>query len=629
MERITKLGAAGLAVAAAFAVALAVLVSAFPATADAAVRDSASGADMKDVTKYNGDTVYISNSEDNAYVTFAITAIGAADASFTHSSATDNGRSITCRAGGSCDADTTAGKGGVQVALKIADDSGAGAIIVTQTTISSTPKTDVDTIEVMVAQVPTKLSLKLGAESIDSGQGSGAMAGSTDLTIQLTDASGDGIAGETLTVVSTHALLSSSATTRTGSQLSAFSSTNGVLAGTITTSTDNDDADMADGAGYAIVQVMGGGSAGVSTITVTLGSVTASVDIVLHGPVTKITAEPEQSAIEAGGTTFIVVTATDSAGNHVAGHNVMVKSGASGVVGPSAAATKVEVVNTMNKDSDGDGTVDSGDLPSCGTQTADATNMVFASMGTNAAAGQCVLHVDAGSDAGTSDDASRGTHTITIVGPKSDGSADVVVEIQVGGAPATIETDAPARIDPSDEMTVNITVLDDAGVRVGGVAIEVLQTAGDGAIIAEAGSMTSDGRAKFTYLAPSTPGVAEFLVRTKSGSTVTAKLPIIVQIAEEAPPEPPDPPMVEAPSLTPAPVGANTLTVFSGGTVDELADAVTAACGNPSAAAWVTNAAGEWVGLIPAAPALVNVGFLVHFGSVVPDNTPLLVTNCD
>ena len=59
-----------------------------------------------------------------------------------------------------------------------------------------------------------------------------------------------------------------------------------------------------------------------------------------------------------------------------------------------------------------------------------------------------------------------------------------------------------------------MTVLDDEAVRVGGVTIEAFQTAGDGKIITEIASKTSDGRAKFTYLAPSTPGVVEFLVRT-------------------------------------------------------------------------------------------------------------------
>ena len=109
-------------------------------------------------------------------------------------------------------------------------------------------------------------------------------------------------------------------------------------------------------------------------------------------------------------------------------------------------------------------------------------------------------------------------------------------------------------------------------------------------------------KAKFTYLAPSTPGVVEFLVRTRNkpateaGSKVTSQLPIIIQIAEamadepvddepvvdegeeampdegeEAMPDegeeamPDEPEVMVDPTLTPAAAGSVTLTSFSGG----------------------------------------------------------------
>ena len=166
----------------------------------------------------------------------------------------------------------------------------------------------------------------------------------------------------------------------------------------------------------------------------------------------------------------------------------------------------------------------------------------LASTGTNGD-GQCVIQVTAPDNAGTATDAARGTHTITLVA-SNDGSAgprgvnEPSVEVQVGGAPATISSDAPERIDPSTELTVNVTVVDDEDVRVGRVAIEAIQTAGDGAIITPIGAMTSDGRAKFTYLAPSRPGVVEFLVRTtgRRQQGDVASLAIIITIAAEAPP---------------------------------------------------------------------------------------------
>ena len=424
--------------------------------------------------------------------------------------------------------------------------------------------------------MPTKISVKPSAKSINSGQAAIARAGSSLIDIQLTDASGKGIADKKLTIIATRGHLQnvSSADTPptntrtiggTGGDELTFSGTAGTLpddtsaqAGSVTTTADADaggTADNIDSAGYARVKLVGAGSPGVATITVTIGDVTGTASVVLHGAAKTITAEAEHGAIEQGGKTFIVVTATDSAGNPVANHNVNVKSDASGVVGPAKGATEVTTSNTVNKDAAPVGTLGKGDIPACGdvaevdqaavdADPADAIDeLVAASTGTNGD-GKCVIQVDAGSASGTADDAARGTHTITIAGPKA--SANVAVEIEVGGAPSSIESDAPERIDPSDELTINVTVLDDEDVRVGRVAIEVDQTAGDGKIITEIGTMTSDGRAKFTYLAPSRPGVAEFLVRTRDGNNkVTAQLPIIVAIAEEAPPEPPAPPTPE------------------------------------------------------------------------------------
>ena len=529
-----------LAVAAAFAVALAVLVST-PGTAEAEVRYTLTGSsESPPLSRSNGDTVYIT-ATGTAYVKFAISTVGSAKASFTHSSADQNGQVITCREGDPCDADkSNATGGGVQVAMKIANDSGAGAIFVTRT-LPGSPATDpaVDEIGVSVAQVPTKLTAKPNVKAINSsGEGT---AGTTYVDIRLTDASGKGIASKELTVVSTRATLATAtvATRTVGDDTVALGAyTGATLAGNVTTSTDPTE-NTSDGAGYARVQVTGAGSPGIATITVTYNELTATANIVLYGRVTKIAAVAEQSAIEQGGKTFIVVTATDAGGNPVAGHNVNVKSGASGVVGPAEDAAEVTFSNEENKDAAPVGTLGKGDLPACGDVTAveadptttPPTVAVAASEGTNDE-GKCVIRIDAGSAAGTDDDASRGTHTVTIQGPKADGSTDVKLEIQVGGAPASITSDAPQLLSPSEELTVNLTVRDDEGVRVGRTSIEVLETVQYGALLTEP-TTTSDGRAKFSYLAPSTPGVVEFLVRTKGpDGKVTARLPIIIRIAE-------------------------------------------------------------------------------------------------
>ena len=110
---------------------------------------------------------------------------------------------------GACDVDTA--NGGITVALKIDDDSGAGTIFVKQTAVTTgnSAADDTDVIEVTVAQVPTALSAKLDATSVKSGQPTG-QGRSTLLDIRLTDENGGGIEGKALTIVSTRALLTRS-----------------------------------------------------------------------------------------------------------------------------------------------------------------------------------------------------------------------------------------------------------------------------------------------------------------------------------------------------------------------------------------------------------------------------------
>ena len=81
---------------------------------------------------------------------------------------------------------------------------------------------------------------------------------------------------------------------------------------------------------------------------------------------------------------------------------------------------------------------------------------------------------------------------------------DVAVEIQVGGAPSSISTDAPAYVDAAELDQGHHHRVDDEGVRVGAIPASVIQVEGSGKVIAGEGEvMTSDGTVKFTYLAPS------------------------------------------------------------------------------------------------------------------------------
>ncbi|MYA15787.1 MAG: hypothetical protein F4Z28_02950 [Gammaproteobacteria bacterium] len=651
------MGAYGLAVVAAFAVALAVLVSVSPTpTVDASIETrnddgtyTSTGSDTTGAAQ-NGDTIYIRNAA-TGFVLFEIASIGSASASFVHGDASDDGQSLYCSPATTtptCDVDTV--DGGSTVAVKIDDDSGKGAIFVRHTVVA-TDVTTSDEITVSVAQVPTSLSVKANTSSIDAkgDDATPATAGRTYVDIRLLDENNKGIAAKSITVVSTRALLQSvaaadgthAATDSRTVTVGALSETvtltaltgSGSLAGTVTTTTDAGTNDV-DTAGYARVVVIGAGSPGISTITVTSGNLTATADIVLHGPVKTLSAELEQGAIEVGGMTRIVVTALDAGGNPVANQNVAVKT-QGGVTPPERLATPVGTSNTVNKDGGTVGSLaDKGDLPACGDVTAVTADPaadppvvgVAGSTGTNGS-GQCVIQVTAPDNAGTATDAARGTHTITLVA-SNDGSAgprgvnEPSVEVQVGGAPSSIESDAPDRIDPSTELTVNVTVSDDEGVRVGRVSIEAIQTAGDGTIITPIAEMTSDGRAKFTYLAPSRPGVAEFLVRTRgANNAVTASLPIIVEIGEEAPVEPPAPEPSDATLSGNAP-----LMIFSGGSVEDLDAAAQAACPG-GAAIWVHDGS-SWQVYSTGAPAIANIGFSTAFAGGL-DMQAVWVSACE
>ncbi len=650
LSYVIKLGTYGLAGVAAFAVAVALMLS-VSSTTEATIETRntdgtyTTGSDAT-ATAENGDTVYIRN-DAAGFVLFEITAIGSASASFTHGDAADDGQSLYCTPAttttATCDVDTA--NGGSTVAVKIDDDSGKGAIFVRHTPVGGDAETD--QITVNVAQVKTNLTVKANTSSIDAkgADADPATSGTTYVDIRLLDENNKGIAGESITVVSTRALLTTAASpldtrTITVGTLSEDATLlpltgSGSLAGTVISSDDAGTNDV-DTAGYARVVVTGAGSPGISTITVTSGNLTATADIVLHGPVKTISAELEQGAIEVGGMTRIVVTALDTGGNPVANQNVSVKT-RGGVTPPERLATPVGTSNTVNKDGGTVGSLsDKGDIPACGDVTAiaaDATQDppvvgVAGSTGTNGD-GQCVIQVTAPDNAGTATDAARGTHAIVLVANDSGGTSprgvnEASVEVQVGGGPATIASDAPERIDPSAEITVNLTVSDDEGVRVGRVTIEAVQTAGDGAVITPIGAMTSDGRAKFTYLAPSTPGVAEFLVRTRAtDNKVTASLPIIVEIAEEAPPEPPPPPTPPSTLTVQGNLGS-----FSGGSLEQFGDAVEAACPG-GAVIWVQSADGTWPAAYSStAPAFANAGFVASFSGGFDGSTLVWVQDC-
>ena len=95
------------------------------------------------------------------------------------------------------------------------------------------------------------------------------------------------------------------------------------------------------------------------------------------------------------------------------------------------------------------------------------------------------------------------------------------------GVPATIESDAPSRVDALSATRITITVLDDEGVSVGAVPISVAKVEGAGEIDDVPGGYTSHGDGAFTYLAPLTPGEAVFLIRAGAAGQQIQSIVII------------------------------------------------------------------------------------------------------
>ena len=187
----------------------------------------------------------------------------------------------------------------------------------------------------------------------------------------------------------------------------------------------------------------------------------------------------------------------------------------------------------------------------------------------------------------------------------------VNVNIEVGGAPASIETNAPDRVDALSSTKITVTVLDDEGVRVGAVPITVTKVEGDGNIDAVPGNTTSDGRGTFTFLAPLSSGETVFLVRAgdpAKGQQIQQAITVAVG---------PEPVVVEEPEAPPATwnndlVSGQNIVVWNGA---DGADPSEGAAEGVSAI-WSYNAgAGTWDGYFPSAADVPGGNTLTSLGN--------------
>ena len=501
--------------------------------------------------------------------------------------------------------------GTVTIAVKIDDDSPTGEIFVqrysrSQGQADATSLTEV-VLTVIPANPPARVAVSASARAIAA---DGTDGGST-ITITVLDARGNGISGHKVSVTTTNGVLNdvvaatgsidsetglltgfvdagSGAAANCTNSLGCFLTTREAIAAVTENGTDDtlidDTSDRpALAGGTAAVTLLGAGRGGTATITVTSANgIVGTAEVTLFGAAAAVSAASEQSTIGLGNSTFIVATVVDRDGNPVANaSDVAVRThnplGAS-IVGPEvpagSAAVLVDAVATEAKHAPGHPAY----IPACAT-------------GTNAA-GKCVIQVSApGADTPTNpfDDATRGTHTLTI-GNSNPLVPTVTVDIQVGGPAASVSSDAPASVEPLSSTTITVTVLDDEGVRVGAIPITVDLVEGSGKVDDVAGGMTSDGRATFTYLAPLSAGEAVVLIRVNAGTPGQIQTTATIAVG--------DAPMAEEATWNKDLVSGQNLVVWNGA---DGADPSAGAADGVSSIWSYNTGAGSWDGYFPNA----------------------------
>ncbi len=618
MSYVRKMGASALVVAAAFAVAFAVLVSTNSNDTAEAATVELPAADAS-VSAAPGDTVNVVVA--NAFATVAITGTASGvGASFAHG----GGQSVACSTEAPCDADADVAAS-VTVALKIDADSGEGHILLDIDGIGGTATDVTKVITVSKATLVGSLTIKTDAASDKTIP---AAAGTSNLTVTVKNASSPAglLAGQAVSVITTHGTV--------GCADAAGSAVAGATqACSVTTGTE----------GIVDILLTGGGVEGVATVTATLGTRKATATVTLFGSAKNLAAAPDQGSIEIGGSTYIVLTVTDGAGNPVAGQMITPVT-AKEVEGPEGVDSPVLVTTEKATAADGDSLEGRGyskdkpavgkaaAIPACGDDNTDTDadtgglQELFgpddgtgdAGEGTNAK-GECVVQVTAPED--TTDatkNATRGVHTLNF---QISATIKASAMIEVAGKPASITTDVTGMVDPSSVTKITVSVFDDEDVLVGITDVKIRKVGGDG-LIEDAKESTTNGKATFTFIAPSSVGTSEILI---TAGDVDHRLSLQIGEAPVEPEPEPEPPHVPALDRTPASTGY-TLVVFNGGTVAELDAVLADVCGS-SAAAYATNL-GSYVSYLVGAPSVVNRAFNDLFADGIPASTPLLVGGC-
>ena len=617
-------------VAAAFAVALAVLVS---STAEA-------------IEPGKSDTVEITvdPSDGSGVVRVEIDGLSTASGSFD----SNDGQDIVCNDNGKCDVgedtdndaatENVKANGSVFLVVNIDADSADGFILlkITNVLASGGPVTTYQSINVETLPKPDTLNAKAESTTIQAKPDTTSEVDQTTITatVKSDEDEPQGMVGQTLTFITTLGNVDCDVGGNAPSQVCQIDT----IADDVTT-TD------ADEMGTATVTLFGGGREGTATVTITHATLdSATVTVTFYGDPDNLAAEADQGSVEVGGGVFVVLTVTDAAGFPVKGVEPAAPA-KDAIVGPEEKSNPVKTDFDVNKlDAKGKLAVPAceahAEITEANAQP-DAVPPVLATLGSSGTNddGECAVLVSAPADndeTATSDEsATRGVNTLNFVLNKLEAS----VELDVAGSPATIVTDPPSGsyIDPLSDNTITITVRDDEGVLVGKTKVEIVKVEGFGLVegIAGVGEVpdfdansenTANGEASFNYTAPLSASTVVFRIRAGSSANPPEQ---VLQLHVGSEPEDVVVPPPAAPSLSSQPASTGfSLVTFSGGSIGELATAVEEACG-AGGRVYATDNLGRWVSYIPAAMmGPVNAAFEQLFPDGIPANTPLLVGGC-
>ena len=512
----------------------------------------------------------------------------------------DGGRTLSCADNRNCDLDPANDR--IVVRLDVADDAADGSrVIVDLRNVLDrrTTRFEIPVIGDRLAATGISADLVRGSSAsrpADGTAGNAAHEAVFRVLLEDNKSPPGGFAGERLVVTTTRGVFRSSGF----GENCAYA---GVKRCTLTTDANG---------GW--IQLRGDGQPGPARLTFRAAGYTVTKDVTFYGEAHSIAAAAEQSSVAVGGSVFVVVTVTDATGNGIEGRTPTLDG--AGVRGPHSRAVKVTATDRAPKDAPGE----AGDIPAC----RDGTN----------ADGRCVMRVTAPDPAGTANDATRGTHTITVAGasPIPAAGRKAAVEVTVVGPAARVSAEAPARVEPGASTDIAVTVVDDRGALVGAQGVEVTRVAGSGSLVAAGPSVTRDGVIVFGYRAPARAETAAFDIAVRAldadgapAGRVLARTRIVIRVGEAGPGLP------LAQLLRPLPSGTGfTITLYAGGSIAELREALLAACSGEAVTAYAYGPGGSIVPYVPnALVQAVNTRFAALFPFGLPADTGLIVARCD